>query len=32
MTREFGLERGGTLLVSDSGSGQLQVIDTGSLP
>ena len=32
MPRELGLERGGTLLVSDSGSGQLQVIDTGSLP
>jgi DNA-binding beta-propeller fold protein YncE len=32
MAREFGLEPGGTLLVSDSGSGQLQVIDTGSLP
>jgi serine/threonine protein kinase/DNA-binding beta-propeller fold protein YncE len=30
--REFGLEPGGTLLVSDTGSGQLQVIDTGSLP
>ncbi|HTZ23105.1 MAG TPA: serine/threonine-protein kinase, partial [Streptosporangiaceae bacterium] len=32
MTREFGLEPGGTLLVSDSGSGRVQVIDTGSLP
>ena len=32
MTRELGLEPGGTLLVSDSGSGKLQVIDTGSLP
>jgi DNA-binding beta-propeller fold protein YncE len=32
MPREFGLEPGGTLLVSDTGSGQLQVIDTGSLP
>ncbi len=32
MTREFGLEPGGTLLVSDSGSGKVQVIDTGSLP
>jgi DNA-binding beta-propeller fold protein YncE len=30
--REFGLEPGGTLLVTDSGSGKLQVIDTGSLP
>jgi DNA-binding beta-propeller fold protein YncE len=30
--REFGREPGGTLMVSDSGSGQLQVIDTGSLP
>jgi DNA-binding beta-propeller fold protein YncE len=30
--REFGLEPGGTLLVSDTGSGKLQVIDTGSLP
>ncbi len=30
--REFGLEPGGTLLVSDNGSGQLQAIDTGSLP
>jgi DNA-binding beta-propeller fold protein YncE len=32
MTREFGLEPGGTLLASDSGSGKVQVIDTGSLP
>jgi DNA-binding beta-propeller fold protein YncE len=30
--REFGLESGRTLLVSDTGSGKLQVIDTGSLP
>jgi DNA-binding beta-propeller fold protein YncE len=30
--REFGLQPGGTLLVSDTGSGKLQVIDTGSLP
>jgi len=30
--REFGLEPGGTLLVTDSSSGQLQAIDTGSLP
>jgi DNA-binding beta-propeller fold protein YncE len=30
--REFGLEPDGTLLVSDTGSGQLQAIDTGSLP
>jgi DNA-binding beta-propeller fold protein YncE len=30
--REFGLEPGGTLLVSQTGSGKLQVIDTGSLP
>jgi DNA-binding beta-propeller fold protein YncE len=30
--REFGLEPGGTLLVTDNSSGQLQAIDTGSLP
>jgi len=30
--REFGLEPGGTLLVTDNSSGQLQAVDTGSLP
>jgi hypothetical protein len=30
--REFGLAPGGTLLVTDNSSGQLQAIDTGSLP
>ena len=30
--REFGLEPSGALLVSDTGSGKVQVIDTGSLP
>jgi DNA-binding beta-propeller fold protein YncE len=30
--REFGLEPGGTLLVTDNSSGQLQAIDTRSLP
>ena len=30
--RQFGLEPGGTLLVTDNSSGQLQAIDTGSLP
>jgi DNA-binding beta-propeller fold protein YncE len=30
--REFGLEPDGTLLVTDNSSGQLQAIDTGSLP
>jgi DNA-binding beta-propeller fold protein YncE len=30
--RDFGLEPGGTLLVADNSSGQLQAIDTGSLP
>ena len=30
--REFGLEPDGMLLVTDNSSGQLQAIDTGSLP
>ena len=30
--REFGLEPGGTLLVTDNSAGQLQAIETGSLP